>query len=123
MLTAIAAEITFVVASKEKGNPGLFGAKGAYAQVITLRIKMMSLLSLRSFQAYGLFNLSWAAGCLIGPLSAGMINQRAGWGTMTLTFGLLSVVTAIPTIIWCGGYAFTGRNRRRGNNMNNAHDA
>lgn len=36
VLTPIMAEITFVVASKEKENPGLFGAKGAYAQVVSL---------------------------------------------------------------------------------------
>lgn len=34
VLTTIAAEITFVVASKEKEKPNLFGAKGAYAQVV-----------------------------------------------------------------------------------------
>jgi len=83
---------------------------------------MMPLLSLRNPQAYGLFNFAWAAGCLIGPLWAGMVNQRAGWGTMTLTFGLLGIVTAVPTVIWCGGYAFTKQNGERGNNVENAHD-
>jgi MFS family permease len=83
----------------------------------------MSPLSLRRLQAYGLFNLSWATGCLIGPLWAGLVNHRAGWGTMTLTFGLLGAMTAVPTFIWCGGYAFAKRNRRRGNNTDNSHDA
>jgi MFS family permease len=34
VLTPLMAEIAFVVASKEKENPSLFGAKGAYAQVV-----------------------------------------------------------------------------------------
>jgi MFS family permease len=83
----------------------------------------MPLLSLRNLQAYGLFNLAFAVGCLIGPLSAGLINQHAGWGIMTLTFGLLAIVSSVPTVIWCGGYAFAKRNKRRGNDMDNAHDA
>ena len=80
-------------------------------------------LSLRNLQAYGLFNMAFAVGCLIGPLSAGLVNQHAGWGTMTLTFGLVGAVAAVPTVIWCGGYAFAERNRRRGNNMDDAYDA
>jgi hypothetical protein len=33
VMTPIMAEITWVVVSKEKENPGLFGEKGAFAQV------------------------------------------------------------------------------------------
>ncbi|KAI9677962.1 MAG: hypothetical protein M1822_008070 [Bathelium mastoideum] len=81
----ITAEITYVVEAKERKQPGLFGANGATAQ------------------AYGLFNVAWAGGCLIGPLWAGMVNETAGWNTMAWTLGLLSFVTAFPTAIWTGG--------------------
>ena len=84
-LTPLMAEITYVVAAKEKRNPGLYGEKGAYAQ------------------AYGLFNTAFAAGTLIGPIWGGFVSQRAGWATMTWTLGLLSIASALPAAIWTGG--------------------
>lgn len=81
----LAAEITYAVEAKEKTSPGLSGPNGAYAQ------------------AYSLYNMAWAGGCLIGPIWAGFINEKAGWSTMTWTLGLLSAVTAVPTMIWAGG--------------------
>ena len=84
-LTPLMAEITYVVAAKEKRNPGLYGEKGAYAQ------------------AYGLFNTAFAAGTLIGPIWGGFVLQKAGWGTMAWTLGLLSLVSALPAAIWTGG--------------------
>ena len=81
----ITAEITYVIEAKERKQPGLYGTNGAMAQ------------------AYGLFNMAWAGGCLIGPLWAGMVNETAGWSTMAWTLGLLSFVTAFPTAIWTGG--------------------
>jgi MFS family permease len=79
-------EITSVVEAKERNDPGLFGSRGAYAQ------------------AYGLLNFSYAGGCLIGPLWAGFVLERAGWGTMTWTLALLSAVTAVPAGLWTEGY-------------------
>ena len=81
----ITAEITYVVEAKERKRPGLYGTNGAMAQ------------------AYGLFNMAWAGGCLVGPIWAGMVNETVGWGTMAWTLGLLSFVTAFPTAIWTGG--------------------
>jgi len=80
------AEISYVVSAKEERMPGVFGEKGAYAQ------------------AYGLFNVAFAGGCLVGPIWGGLINERAGWGTMSWTLGLLSAVTAVPTALWVGGW-------------------
>lgn len=85
MVGPLMAEVTWIVEEKEIENPGLFGRNGAYAQ------------------AYGLFNMSYAAGCLVGPIWGGMIREHAGWGTMTWTLALLSGITAIPTALWCGG--------------------
>jgi MFS family permease len=84
-------EITYVVEQKERDNPGLFGRKGAYAQ------------------AYGLFNVAWAGGCLVGPIWAGLVREHAGWGTMTWTFALLSFLTAVPVAVWTGGSIFDKR--------------
>jgi MFS family permease len=79
------AEIAYLVEAKEKKIPGIFGKGGAYAQ------------------AYGLYFCWFAGGALIGPIWAGFVEQRAGWGTMTWSLGLLSGVTAIPTLIFTGG--------------------
>ncbi|KAK5007264.1 hypothetical protein LTR16_000947, partial [Cryomyces antarcticus] len=89
----LCALLLLVVEAKEKKRPGLFGPAGAYAQ------------------AYGLFNVAFAGGCLVGPLWAGMVNERAGWGTMAWSLALLSLVSAAPTVIWAGGLV-TRRIRR-----------
>jgi len=90
----IMVEITYVVEQKEKKNPGLFGKKGAYAQ------------------AYGLFNFAWALGCLIGPIWAGFVREKAGWGTMAWSLALLAFITAVPAGIWTGGSIFSKGKRR-----------
>jgi MFS family permease len=95
-LTPIMAEIAYVVDTKEKKHPpGFFGKNGAYAS------------------AYSLFNMAWAAGCLIGPLLGGLINSSKGWPTMTLVLGCLSAFTAIPAVIWTSGSLFKLRRKVR----------
>ncbi|OCK84850.1 MFS general substrate transporter [Lepidopterella palustris CBS 459.81] len=84
------AEISGVVEAKERsmlaqGGKG-WGEGGAYAQ------------------AYGLFNMAFAGGCLVGPVWAGFVRESKGWGTMGWTLGLLSAVTAVPTFLWMGGW-------------------
>lgn len=89
----ILAEISGVVEAKEKsmlakGHPG-FGKGGAYAQ------------------AYALFNVAFAAGCMVGPLLAGFIVEARGWGTMAWVLGLFSGVSAVPAFLWLGGWFFS----------------
>ncbi|MCJ1411895.1 hypothetical protein MMC19_005987 [Ptychographa xylographoides] len=79
-------EVTYVVEARERKTPGIFGKQGAYAQ------------------AYSLFNVFFASGTLIGPIWGGFVVSGAGWGTMSLTLGILSAVTAIPALIWTGGF-------------------
>lgn len=80
------AEITYCVEDKERNSPpGTFGKNGAYAQ------------------AYALFNVFFAGGCLVGPIWGGMVKEAAGWNTMCWTVGLLSVSAALPCAIWTGG--------------------
>ncbi|KAH3949204.1 hypothetical protein HBI56_103080 [Parastagonospora nodorum] len=88
----IMAEISSVVEAKEKsmlarGHPG-FGKGGAYAQ------------------AYALFNMAFAAGCMAGPLLAGFLVKDRGWETMAWVLGLISAVAAVPALLWLGGWLF-----------------
>ena len=90
------AEITYAVDAKaQRHPPGFFGKNGAYAQ------------------AYSLFNMAWAGGCLVGPLLAGLVKQKAGWAVTTLILGIVSLVTALPTAVWTGGSIFKQRRRRK----------
>lgn len=96
VLTPMMAEIAYAVDAKEQRHaPGFFGKNGAYAQ------------------AYSLFNIAWAAGFMIGPLLAGLVNQANGWATATLILGCVSLFTAIPTAIWTGGSIFKKRRKQK----------
>ncbi|KAL8699019.1 MAG: hypothetical protein Q9201_006242 [Fulgogasparrea decipioides] len=86
VMTPLLAEITYILDAKEKHHPGLFGEKGAYAQ------------------AYGLFNCAFAGGMLVGPLWAGSVVDKAGWGTMCLSLGILSAVSAVPAFLFTNGW-------------------
>lgn len=88
-------EIIHIVYAKERQNPGAFGAGGATAQ------------------AYGLFNLAFAAGTIVGPLYAGFILDAAGWGTMGWSLGLLTGVTSVPVLLLTGGWVGSRRFGKR----------
>lgn len=94
-LAATMAEFAYICEEKERKNPGSLGKGGAYAQ------------------SYGLFNVSWALGSLIGAYWAGGIRAAYGWPTMTWTLALLAGVVSIPTLLYCGGKAkwLPGRHR------------
>ncbi|KAJ6103350.1 hypothetical protein N7486_005777 [Penicillium sp. IBT 16267x] len=77
-------EVSQVITDYEAEFPGVFGEKSPIAQ------------------AYALFNMSFAAGQLLGPMMAGPIRVNAGWGIMTLVLGLLAGVTAIPFGLFSG---------------------
>ena len=85
VITPIMADITLSVNQIEADNPGVFGEHGAFAN------------------AYGLFNGAYATGTLIGPIWGGFVKANAGWGTMTWSIALLVGLSAIPTMVWCGG--------------------
>jgi Major Facilitator Superfamily len=90
---ALMAEITFGLMDIERRNPGIFGEQGAYAQ------------------AYALFNIAFAGGCLLGPIWGGFLIAKAGWGTLTWSVSLLSAITALPTVLWVGGWICQTRKR------------
>lgn len=96
VLTPLMAEITYSVEATVKKRPkGFLGDKGAYAQ------------------AYGLFNMAFAAGSMIGPLIGGLVVESAGWPTGTLVLGLISAAFTLPTWWWTGGSWGRQRKRRR----------
>jgi MFS family permease len=86
----VMAEISAVAEAKERtmlanGRPG-FGPGGAFAQ------------------AYSLYNVAFAGGCMAGPLLAGFVAEDKGWATMAAVLGGLSGVTALPAFLWLGGW-------------------
>ncbi|EFQ27433.1 uncharacterized protein GLRG_01928 [Colletotrichum graminicola M1.001] len=60
-------------------------------------------------QTYGLYNMAFSGGALLGPILGGMIRDAAGWGTVGWTLGLITFVTAITQVLWTGGPVFKHR--------------
>lgn len=87
-------EITTIAELKGSQDPELFGEKGAVGQ------------------AYGLGNMGWALGAVLGPIWAGFVYQSASWGTMGWSLALLCMATSVPTAIWTGGYLFKGKHKK-----------
>ena len=79
-MTPLTAEVSKIVDEFEQETPGIFGDRGAMAQ------------------AFGLTNVAFAAGSLVGPLYGGFMKESVGWGNMTMSVGLLSAITFIPTV-------------------------
>lgn len=95
VLTSLMTEFSKVCDAKEKQDPGLFGHRSAYAQ------------------SYGIFNVAWAGGTLVGPLWAAAVQKEGGWKTMTWTLGLLNAVSAIPVVLYSGGFIVRRNMERR----------
>ena len=53
---------------------------------------------------WSLVNAAYAAGCLIGPLFAGLIRNAAGWQTTTWCLGFWSSVTGVFLLLCLGGW-------------------
>ena len=84
-MPAIIAEIGATVADAEKDDPQAI--KGSVIAT-----------------GWSLVNAAYAAGCLIGPLFAGLIRNAAGWQTTTWCLGLLSAVTGVFLLLCLGGW-------------------
>ncbi|KAK9368905.1 major facilitator superfamily domain-containing protein [Lipomyces kononenkoae] len=82
------AEISTCVSAAERKKPGIFGKGGAYGL------------------AFGLFNLAYSAGSVFGPL---FVTGTKEWGTATWALGLICFVSAIPAILFTGGFLFNTR--------------
>ncbi|KAL8873065.1 MAG: hypothetical protein Q9174_001403 [Haloplaca sp. 1 TL-2023] len=84
-LTPLRTEAIRVVNAVEQDSPGIFGPRGAYTR------------------AYALMNTAIAAGSLVGPLYAGFVRIWLGWGTMSLSFGILSSIVLVLVVSFTGG--------------------
>lgn len=81
---ALLVEIQKVLDDMEAEHPFVFGEKGAVAQ------------------AFGLQSMAHFGGFALGPMIGGFVSFHYGWNVMTLSLGLLSLVTAVP-MLWLSG--------------------
>ncbi|KAE8376988.1 major facilitator superfamily domain-containing protein [Aspergillus bertholletiae] len=88
LMPPILVEASYVVQEKEEKNPNIFGKGGAMAL------------------SYGILNAAFAAGTIVGPFFAGFIRENTGWGTMSWALALLTGVSAIPVLLFLGGFLF-----------------
>jgi MFS family permease len=66
-------------------------------------------------QAYGLYNMAYSGGSLVGPIMGGFVKDSSGWGTVGWSLGIVVFVSGIPTILYTGGplkVNFRGRRRQ-----------
>ena len=84
-MPAIIAEIGATVADAERNDP-----RALKGTVIAT--------------GWSLVNAAYAAGCLIGPLFAGLIRNAAGWQTTTWCLGILSAATGMFLLLCLGGW-------------------
>jgi MFS family permease len=54
--------------------------------------------------AFGLSNMAFAAGSLVGPFFAGYIRQSATWGAFAWALGLVLGVSSVPAVFFSGGW-------------------
>lgn len=54
-------------------------------------------------QAYGLYNMAYSGGSLVGPIMGGMVKDSSGWGTVGWSLGIVVFVSGIPTVLYTGG--------------------
>ncbi|PYH78832.1 vesicular amine transporter [Aspergillus uvarum CBS 121591] len=85
LMPPVIVEASYVVQEKEARNPHIFGKGGAMAL------------------AYGILNVAFAAGTIVGPFFAGFIRESAGWATMTWALALVTGVSAVPVVLLLGG--------------------
>lgn len=78
-------DIGSVVEDGEESCPGLYGPGGGVAT------------------SYGLYNVAWASGNLVGSVLAGWAMQHVGWEGLCIGLGSLCAVSAVLVALYCGG--------------------
>jgi MFS family permease len=68
-----------------KANEQLFGGQAPYAQL------------------YGINSMVWSFGLTVGPLVAGSLRERIGYGNMNAVLGAICGVTAVLAALFVGG--------------------
>lgn len=74
---ALMVMVNGVAEQVERDYPGIFGEQGGTGR------------------AYGLYNVAWSGGQVVGPLVAGYLAALGGWPLMVTVFGGISGVTAV----------------------------
>lgn len=100
-LSVFSAEVSHVVFEHEEKNPGELGDRGAVAQ------------------AESLWWAAYSIGAAFGPLLGGLVQDAAGWKTMTWTLALLGATAVVPIMLFTDGSLFS--RRRAPKNDQNAH--
>lgn len=90
-LAVFSAEVSHVVFEHEEKNPGQLGDRGAVAQ------------------AESLWWAAYSIGAAFGPLLGGLVQDAAGWKTMTWTLALLSATAVVPIMLFTDGPLFSRR--------------
>jgi MFS family permease len=90
-LSVFSAEVSHVVFEHEEKNPGELGDRGAVAQ------------------AESLWWAAYSIGAAFGPLLGGLVQDAAGWKTMTWTLALLSATAVVPIMLFTDGPLFSRR--------------
>jgi MFS family permease len=85
LIAPVMGELSNVVTAIEEQNPGKFGPGKGYGQ------------------AYGLFNVAFSLGSLIGPFHAGGVFENQGWNMTVLSLGIATAVSVIPSVLFTGG--------------------
>ncbi|KAK9319463.1 major facilitator superfamily domain-containing protein [Lipomyces orientalis] len=88
LMPAAMTEVTRCVTAIEKKNPGCFGKGGAFGQ------------------AFGLFNVAYSLGNVVGPIEAGFVVDAVDFETAAWTLGLIFFIAAIPATLLTDGYLF-----------------
>ncbi|GME53332.1 membrane transporter protein [Neofusicoccum parvum] len=76
-----------IVKKFHERNPDFFGTDGPYAQL------------------YGLSSMVFSAGLTIGPLVAGGLKTKIGYGDMNAVVAAVSGLTGVAAFVWIGGRA------------------
>lgn len=63
-------------------------------------------------QAYGLFNVAFSLGSIVGPFQSGATNDNQGWGMTTLSLGIVAFGTLIPSVLFSGGNILVRKKNR-----------
>ena len=79
-MPALLSDLTAAAADLKRDDPVGFGDSPALAQ------------------SFGLFICSFSCGALVGPILAGVLKARVGWGAAMLMLGLVCAFASVPVV-------------------------
>lgn len=88
---------TVVIEKYHKANPDRFGSNGPYAQIASIT------------------GLLYNSGTAVGPLLAGLLKDRIGYGWMNVIMAVLAVLTAVLGFFFVGGRVEADAKKEREN--------